>query len=113
RRKQGLPKSHTNDAFVIAGGSSQSRARPYLLQQRRRNNRQLQKNRKGFKPAIRRQRYPFQPHDLVRHAGQLCRVQGVFNYGRWIRLVTPTGETINSNINNAEIVKYGKGFQFD
>ncbi|MFQ5979031.1 MAG: RNA-guided endonuclease IscB [Candidatus Heimdallarchaeota archaeon] len=112
RLKQGLPKSHANDAFVIAGGAPQSRARVYLVQQRRRNNRQLQKNRKGFKPAIRRQRYSFQPHDLVRHNGHLCHVKGVFNYGQWIRLVTPPGKTINSNINNVKVVKFGKGFQF-
>ncbi len=37
-----LPKSHANDAFVIAGGSSQARADPLLLEQVRRNRRALQ-----------------------------------------------------------------------
>lgn len=38
-----LPKSHANDAFVIADGTDQKRATPLLLEQVRRNNRSLQK----------------------------------------------------------------------
>jgi hypothetical protein len=39
-----LPKSHANDAFVIAGGSTQTRCKLLLkIQQLRRNNRSLQK----------------------------------------------------------------------
>jgi hypothetical protein len=37
-----LPKSHAHDAFVIAGGSTQARAEPLLLEQVRRNRRALQ-----------------------------------------------------------------------
>jgi hypothetical protein len=37
-----LPKSHANDAFVIAGGRTQGRAEPLLLEQVRRNRRALQ-----------------------------------------------------------------------
>jgi hypothetical protein len=39
-------------------------------------------------------------------------VKGVFNYGKWIRLVNTVGKTINSNIKNVELIKYGKGIQF-
>ncbi|MFW9914186.1 MAG: RNA-guided endonuclease IscB [Candidatus Thorarchaeota archaeon] len=114
RTQLGLPKSHINDAFVIAGGTNQDRCWPYRIQQVRRNNRSLQKNRKGFKPAIRRQRYPLQPQDLVLYKGLLCRVKGVFSYGKWVRLaVAGTGETLNSKITNVSLVKYGKGFAFD
>lgn len=38
-----LEKSHVNDAFVIAGGTNQSRTIPITIQQVRRNNRSLQK----------------------------------------------------------------------
>ncbi|MFW9996987.1 MAG: RNA-guided endonuclease IscB, partial [Candidatus Odinarchaeota archaeon] len=38
-----LPKSHSNDAFVIANGTDQKRATPLQLEQVRRNNRSLQK----------------------------------------------------------------------
>jgi len=39
----GLPKSHHNDAFVIAGGTTQKRVEPTHLEQIRRNNRSLQR----------------------------------------------------------------------
>ncbi|MHA2271458.1 MAG: RNA-guided endonuclease IscB [Candidatus Hodarchaeales archaeon] len=114
RTQLGLPKSHVQDAFVIAEGTTQDRSQPYQIHQVRRNNRSLQKNRKGFKPAIRRQRYSLQPQDLVQHKGLLCRVQGMFNYGTWVRLkVVTTGETLNSSIRNVRLVKHAKGFAFE
>jgi hypothetical protein len=39
----GLEKSHWNDAFCIAGGSTQKRILPLTVEQVRRNNRSLQK----------------------------------------------------------------------
>ncbi|MFH1521268.1 MAG: hypothetical protein ABID61_06490 [Candidatus Micrarchaeota archaeon] len=109
RIKQGLQKSHVNDAFIIAGGTTQERCKPYIVKQVRRNNRSIQTNRKGFKPSIRRQRYKLQPNDLVRYGGKECRVKGVFSYGKWIRLVDSTKEIIDSNIKNVELICYGKG----
>jgi len=112
RIRQGLEKSHINDAFVIAGGNNQERSKPQQLTQTRRNNRSIQTNRKGYKPSIRRQRYKLQPNDLVKHNGFLCRVKGVFSYGKWVRIVTKVGEAINTNIKNVEVLKYGKGIQW-
>ena len=43
RIKMGLEKSHHNDAFVIACGTTQQRAQPTYIKQRRRNNRSLEK----------------------------------------------------------------------
>ncbi|MFX0101966.1 MAG: RNA-guided endonuclease IscB [Candidatus Hodarchaeota archaeon] len=43
RFEQDLPKSHWNDAFVIASGTTQARAMHLMLKQIRRNNRSLQK----------------------------------------------------------------------
>ena len=111
RTRLGLEKTHDNDAFVIAGSEKQERCKAQILTQTRRNNRSLQKNRKGFKPSIRRQRYKFQPNDLVKSNGVLYKVKGVFNYGTWIRLVTRAGEIVNKSINKVKIVKYGKGIQ--
>ncbi|GIK38049.1 MAG: hypothetical protein BroJett011_18820 [Chloroflexota bacterium] len=124
----GLPKSHANDAFVIAGGTTQRRADPLYLEQVRRNNRSLQKfydaqyidartrqkagGQKLFsgrrtrnktlsgdnlrvyrgqkvskgRVSIRRQRYLFQPGDLVRYEGHKYRVKGMQNYGAYIKL---------------------------
>jgi len=107
-----LEKSHVNDAFVIAHGTGQHRCKTCAVTHTRRNNRSIQMNRKGFKPSIRKQRYNLQPNDLVKHDGLLCRVKGVFNYGKWVRLVDSAGTIINSNIKKVELLKYGKGLQF-
>ena len=111
RIKAGLEKSHVNDAFMIAGADNQGRYKAYKLTQTRRNNRRLQINRKGYRPSVRRQRYKMQPHDLVKYNGLLCRVKGIFGYGKRIRIVTNVGEVINTNIKNVEVLRYGKGMQ--
>ena len=116
RLREGLPKSHVTDALVIAGGTKHTqRIQPFQVHQTRRNNRSLQTNRKGYKPGIRRQRYPLQPLDLVHSQkdGRLYSVKGVFNYGTWVRLRdTRTGQVVNCAIKNVQLVKYGKGFLF-
>ncbi len=112
RIELGLEKSHVNDAFAISKGTDQERCRSYVVKQTRRNNRSLQLNRNGFKPSIRRDRYKFQPNDIVRYKGQARYVKGVFNYGDWIRLHNENGKDINSNIKNVELITYGKGLQF-
>lgn len=112
RIKLGLEKSHVNDAFVVAGGMEQERCIPHNLTQTRRNNRSIQTNRKGYKPSIRRQHYKFQPNDLVCHNSLLCRVKGVFNYGKWVRIVTKVGKLVNTNIKDVDVLKYGKGIQW-
>ena len=113
RIKQGIAKSHVNDAFIIADGTDQERCKPYITKQVRRNNRSIQLNRKGFKPSIRKQRYSLQPKDLVRYDKKVCRVKGVFNYGKWARLIDGIGNIINSNIKNVELICYGKGILFE
>ena len=113
RIKVGLEKSHVNDAFVIADDGDQERCKVYKLIQTRRNNRCLQINRKRFKPSIRRVRHKLQPNDLVRFKNLLCRVKGVFNYGKWVRILTNAGEVLNTNIKNIEVVKYGKGIHWE
>ncbi len=113
RMKLHLPKSHANDAFIIAGGGNNyPRSLLFNVNQIRRNNRSLQTNRTGFKPSIRRQRYSYQPYDLVRLKKHHYRVKGVFNYGKWIRLVNTAGKIINSHIKHVKLIKYGKGLCF-
>ncbi|MCK5813626.1 MAG: HNH endonuclease, partial [Cocleimonas sp.] len=70
RYQHKIEKTHSNDAFVIAGGSNQKRAEERIISFKRKNNRSLQKNRNGYAPAIRRQRYPVQPKDWVRFEGK-------------------------------------------
>lgn len=43
RIQHAIEKTHVNDAFVIAGGTTQSRTQPLRIQQVRRNNRSLEK----------------------------------------------------------------------
>ena len=112
RIKLGMEKSHVNDAFVIAGGINQSRSRPYKLPQTRRNNRRLQTNRKGFKPAIRRQRYKLQPNDLAKYIKTLYKVKGIHCYGKYVILVDKVEKLVDINVKIVELVKHGKGIQF-
>jgi hypothetical protein len=86
RCELGLEKSHVNDAFVIAGGEKQDRVKPFIVTQKRRNNRCLQTNRKGYKPSIRRQRHNCQPKDLVRVDGKIFKVRTTHSYGKMIRV---------------------------
>ena len=84
RLELGLEKTHVNDAFVIAGGLEHSRTKRYILEQKKRNNRQLQQNRKGYSPSIRRQRYGIQPQDIFWVNGKRYVTMGLCNYGRYI-----------------------------
>jgi len=111
RIREGIIKSHGNDAFAIAGGTRDtSRVKTIYAGQRRRNNRSIQLNRKGFKPSIRRQRYGLQPGDRVSvEGGGACIVKGMFNKGRWVRLQSQLDETMNRNVQKVRLICYGKG----
>lgn len=84
RREINLEKSHSNDAFVIANGTNQIRSREFEVIQKRKNNRCLQLNRKGYKPSIKKERSKIQPLDLfwVRGKNYICK--GMFSYGKYI-----------------------------
>ena len=75
---QGLPKTHTNDAFVIAGGNGQLRfAGEYRFRQVRKQNRKLYK---GIRSHIRnkatRVLFGFRQWDKVRYRGQEYFIKG-------------------------------------
>lgn len=81
-----IEKTHVNDAFVIAGGTNQSRCNFFDVNQKRKNNRQIQKNRNGFKRSIRKQRYPLQPKDLIKINNTIWSVIGIQNYGLYVKI---------------------------
>ncbi len=81
RNALSLEKTHYTDAFVIAGGDNQERISPIEIKQKRRNNRAIQLNRKGFKPSIRKKRYPIQPKDLIWIDGKKHTASGAHNNG--------------------------------
>ena len=110
RISMGIEKSHANDAFVIAGATSDiQRTLPYHFKQVRRNNRTLQTNRKGSKPPICRQRYKLQPNDLVRYNSKSCRVKSTSSYGKRVKIFDNVGNIIKLNVKKVELICYGKG----
>ena len=114
RTRLELSKSHVNDAFIIAGGSIQEFSRSFDVKQIRRNNRSLQKNRKGFKRSIRKQRYSYQPNDLVHYNNQVYRVNGTHCKGARVMLFPPTKKNSlkSVSVKKIERVIYGKGLSF-
>ena len=106
-----IDKSHANDAFVIAGGSKQVRSSIYNVYQRRRNNRTLQINRKGFKPSKSRKRYSMQPGDTAEYNNSIWNVSGIRNYGKEV-IIRYGDKKMDVNINKVKMVRYGKGLQF-
>jgi len=111
RIKQRLSKSHVNDAFIIAGGTTQSRCKSYITKQVRRNNRHLQISRKGFKPSIRRQHYSLQPMDIVKYNNMLYLVKGVHSKGERV-VILGFVKNCSVIIKKVELLVYGKGIQF-
>jgi hypothetical protein len=98
RIELGLNKSHSNDAFVIADGTDQTHCCTNQIKQKRRNNRCLQLNRKGFSPSIKRQRYKIQPNDLIVIKNKEYTSSGMFNKGTYVRVKDKIGDVFNFNI---------------
>ena len=110
RISMGIKKSHANDAFAIAGGTSDiQRTTLHNFKQVRRNNRSVQINHKGFKPSIRRQRYNLQPNDLVRYNNKQWRVKGVHCYGKYVVLANMLMEKVDVKVGKVTLICYGKG----
>lgn len=84
RYELGLEKSHVNDAFIIASGIMQERIAIQIIKQKRRNNRCLQLNRKGFKPSIKKEKSKVNPGDLFWIGNKQFSCKGMFSYGKYI-----------------------------
>ena len=107
RTKVELKKSHINDAFVIAGGTTQERCKSYYLKPRRRNNRCLQKQ-KAHSISIRRKRYKLQPADSVKYKNKEWKVVSTMSRGTCINIVNKNVKKYPS-VNNVKLICYGKG----
>ena len=108
----GMEKTHANDAFVIAGGTVQKRSPLFMVSQRRRNNRCLQLNRKGFKPSIRRRRYPLQPGDVVLFQKEEWNVVGMHSVGKNV-IIKKQKNKMDVSVKKVQIKRYGKGLKFN
>jgi hypothetical protein len=109
RKELDLEKSHANDAFVIAGGTIQRFSKPYRIIQKRKNNRSIQLNRKGFKPSIRKQHYINQPHDLIIFNNEVCEVIGTHNKGKTIQAKNSFGKIIEAGIKKVKELYHTNG----
>ena len=87
RNKLGLQKDHYIDAFVIARGNDQKRIQAIQINQKRRNNRQLQNNPKPYKKGkvkIRESRYKIQSKDLIWIGKKIYVSGGCQNLGKYV-----------------------------
>ena len=76
-----------------------------------RNNRCLQSNRKGFKPAIRRQHYSLQPNDVVEYNEKSYLCKGIHANGQHVRILY-LNKIISVNVKKVKLLMHGKGLQF-
>ncbi len=113
RIELGIDKSHVNDAFVISDGNGQDRCRPLRIKQVRRHNRCLQKNRKGFAPAIRRQRYKYQPNDIISAGNKRYMVKGVHCKGTRVLVSDRISKDKSICLKKVELINYGQGLSFE
>lgn len=112
RHELKLSKEHCTDAFMITEGSNQKRTSVISVLQKRGNNRCLQLNRQGFKPSIRRQRYPWQPKDKVKTKGIEYEVIATHSYGKWMNVVDKAGKRCCLSTKDIERHYYNNGLLF-
>lgn len=111
RYQYNIKKTHSNDAFVIAGGSVQERELVQAITFKRKNNRSIQKNRNGFAPSIRRQRYAIQPKDLVKFEGKQYQAIGIQNKGAYLKM-TDGMRPIVKSVKKIDVVFHQKGIVY-
>lgn len=111
RYKHGIDKSHSSDAYVIAGGSTQARATERSIVFKRKNNRSLQKNRNGFAPSIRKQRYKIQPQDIIEWNGVKCIAKGMQNKGAYLAFMNGNKRLVK-NIKTIILIFQNKGIVY-
>lgn len=103
-----IEKSHANDAFVVAGGSTQARDTAQSISFKRKNNRSLQLNRNGFAPSIRRKRYHIQPKDIIQWNGLRYVAKGMQNKGAYLAFMDGT-KRLAKNISSIKLIFQNKG----
>lgn len=98
RFELGLPKSHVNDAYVIAGGNGQERLGLYFNQRQvRKQNRKLHKGaRSHIKNTAKRVLKGFRRFDKVLYDGVECFIWGRRSSGHF-SLKTLDGNTIHNS----------------
>jgi len=105
RIAHGLPKSHINDAFVIAGGAVQQRIpTQYFMRQVRKCNRKLFKgDRSHIRNTAKRFIEGFQRYDKVRWNGTECFIFGRRTTG-YFDLRRADGTKIHPSVNSKHLI---------
>ncbi|GAH99739.1 unnamed protein product, partial [marine sediment metagenome] len=103
RIELGLAKSHSNDAFIIAGGYTHQRTAGYLMQQVRKCNRKLFKgSRSHIRNTANRFTFGFQRYDKVLWKGIECFISGRRKTGYFdIRMLT--GEKLSASVKYSQL----------
>ncbi len=97
RAKVGMPKSHRNDAFCVAGGTDQARCDGLVMQQVRKCNRkQFKGERSHIKNTAPRLISGYQRYDKVLYRGQECFIFGRRSSG-YFDLRTLAGSKIHAS----------------
>ena len=107
RIELGLPKSHANDAFVIAGGGGQTRSDSIIIgKQVRRQNRSLYKANflKGgrLKRNTVKEVKGFRRFDKVKYGNKECFVHGLRSSG-YFDLRSADGSKISASVNSKKL----------
>ena len=103
RIELGISKTHNNDAFVIAGGTTQKRSQSYLIKQVRKQNRKLYKGiRSNIRNTADRFVKGFQRYDKVLYKGIECFVFARRNTG-YFDVRKLNGEKIHSSIKYSKL----------
>ena len=110
RQSIDLPKSHENDAFVIAGGIDQERVTTQNFKFKQANNRSIGINRKGYAPTARKVRYPIQSGDIIKYEGLVLVSKGNLNKGNSV-LIEINGKKKAVNSKKVELIYNRKNIQ--
>jgi N6-L-threonylcarbamoyladenine synthase len=113
RREFRIEKSHVNDAFCIAGGTTQERLNVLYYSQKRRNNRKLQLSHKGKESRIKKKRYSLNTKDSVKYKNKLHLACGTNEFGKYVYLDDEIKRALKHKIHIrmelVSLIKYASG----
>jgi len=115
RYKFWIEKSHTNDAYIIAGWDwKQETVKLYNISFKRNNNRKLQTN-KAHSISIRRKRHKIQSWDIVRFEGKIYEAGWTMCWWKAVLLKNffPAWRASWRSANKVEIICHNKTIRFE
>ena len=110
RIELGLPKSHINDAFVIANATNQNRTRSYSIKLVRKCNRKLFKGKRSeIKNKCPRIIFGFRLFDKVKYNGITCFIFGRRTSGRFdLRTIDSKSVSKSANYKKLNLIETSK-----